>query len=203
MRKVSVTDGNWSRSHKQFGTGFVTEDGPLLGVGLLAPHPVAFGTSANIIPHTLRTDPYAITNRGLRIRLRLLEHNSPTITHTHFAIFQCGYTNNLGTAIAIPIAQMSASKVSGSEDEFCRSANQDFIEVKYSQAAPLVNQNVYFLTSRPLFLSKVSDAFHRCWLRNYGQELGIRFHKARYREYPIETTGSHDASCLCWNGYLY
>jgi hypothetical protein len=120
-----------------FETGFMTEDGPLLGVGLLAPHPVAFGTSANMIPHTARTDPYAITNRGLRIRLRLLEHNSPTVTHTHFAILQCGYTNNLGTAIAIPIAQMSASKVSGSEDEFCRSANQDFIEVKYSQATPL------------------------------------------------------------------
>jgi hypothetical protein len=181
-----------------FGTGIMTEDGPLLGVGLLAPHPVAFGTSANIIPHTMRTEPYAITNRGLRIRLRLLEHNLPTVPHTHFAILQCGYTNNLGTAIAIPIAQMSASKVSSSEDDFYRSANQDFIEVKYSQAAPLENQNVYFLTAGPLFLSKVSDAFHRCWLRNYGQELGIRFHKARYRKYPIKTTDPDDVSCV-WN----
>jgi hypothetical protein len=95
----------------------------------------------------------------------------------------------VGNAVAIPIAQMSASKVSGSEDDFCRSANQNFIEVKYSQAAPLENQNVYFLTAGPLFLSKVSDAFYRCWLRNYGQELGIRFHKAQYREYPIENYG--------------
>lgn len=181
-----------------FGTGIMTEDGPLLGVGLLAPHPVAFEASANIIPHTMRTEPYTITNRGLRIHLRLLGHNSPTGPHTHLAILQCGYTNSLGTAIAIPIAQMSASKVSGSEDDFCRSANENFIEVKYSQVARSENQNVYFLTAGPLFSSKVSDPFHRCWLRNYGQELGIRFHKARYRKYPIRTTDPDDASFI-WN----
>ena len=183
-----------------FGSHNMTEEGPLLGVGLLAPHPVAFGKSAKIVPHGVRTEPYAITNRGLRIRLRLLENILPTVTHahTHFAILQCGYTNNLGTAIAIPVKQMSPSNVSSSEDDFYRSPNQVFIEVEYWQAAPLEYRNVYFLTAGPLFLSKISDAFHRCWLRNYGQELGIMFHKARYRKYPIETTDSDDSSCL-WN----
>ncbi|KAH7311899.1 heterokaryon incompatibility protein-domain-containing protein [Rhexocercosporidium sp. MPI-PUGE-AT-0058] len=181
-----------------FGTHIMTNDGPLLGVGLLAPHPVAFSTSADITPHTMKTEPYAITNRGLRIRLRLLEHKLPKGHHTHFAILQCGYTSNLGTAIAIPVAQMSALKVSSLEDDFYRSPNQAFIEVKYSQAALLESHNVYFLTARPLFLSEDLNAFHRCWLRNYGQELGIRFHKARYCEYPIKTSHLDNASYI-WN----
>ena len=176
----------------------MTNDELLLGVGLLAPHPVAFRTSANIIPHTMRTEPYAITNMGLRICLRVLEHNPSARYHTHFAILQCGYTSKLSTAIAIPIAQTFALEASSSKNEFYRSVSQGFIEVEYSQAAPLENQNVYFLTAGPLSLSQESEAFHRCWLRNYGQELGIRFHKARYCKYPIKTTGSNDASCL-WN----
>ena len=181
-----------------FGTATMIEDGPLLGVGLLAPHPVAFGDSANIIPHIIGTKPYAITNRGLRIRLRLLEHNPPIKSHAPFAILQCGYTNNIGAAIAIPILQMSAPNVSGSEDYYCRVAGLDFIEVTYLQAAPLIHRNFYFLTAGPLFMDKVSAAFHRCWLRNYGQELGIKLHKARYCEYPIKGKDSDDASCI-WN----
>jgi hypothetical protein len=175
-------------------------DGELLDVGLLAPHPVAFSTSADITPHAVKTEPYAITNKGLRIRLRLLEHNLPRVPHTHFAILQCSYTNNLSTAIAIPIAQMSTSKFSGSEDDFYHTPNQGFIEVRYSQAAPLENRNVYFLTARPLFLSQDLNAYHRCWLRDYDhlRELGIRFHKARYREYPITTRPPGDAS-YTWN----
>jgi hypothetical protein len=179
-----------------YGTSAMLQDGPLLGVGLLAPHPSAFETSANITPHTIRTEPYEITNRGLRMYLRLLEHSSSTVPHTHFAILQFGYTNNLGTAIAIPIAQISASKFSSPEDEFYRSTNLDFIEIEYSQATPLKHQHIYFLTAGPL--SKVSDAFYRCWLRNYGQELGIRFHKARYCQYPTKTMDSDNTSCL-WN----
>jgi hypothetical protein len=179
-----------------FGTYIKTEDGPLLGVGLLAPHPVAFEKSADIIPQTARTEPYVITNRRVRLHLRLLEHYPPTGHHTHFAILQCRYKNKLGTAIAIPIAQTSAAQVSGSEDDFFRSASQDFIEVTYSQTTILDNQSVYFLTAGPLFLSKVSEAFHRCWLRDYGQELGITFRKARYRKYPLEPTNSDDGSWL-------
>jgi hypothetical protein len=55
---------------------------------------------------------------------------------------------------------------------------------------------VYLLGAGPLLWSEVSHPFHRCWLREYGQELGVRFHKARYRQYPIED--SSDASHL-WN----
>jgi hypothetical protein len=173
-------------------------DRPLLGVGLLAPHPVAFETSANIIPHTTRTEPYAITNRGLRIHLRLLENHQRRGEHTHFAILQCSYKNSFDTAIAIPIAQKSAFNVSGSKGDFYRSANQGFIEVKYSQAAPLENQDVYFFTAGPLFPHELSHARNRCWLRNHGKELGIRFHRARYCEYPIKTTNPDNAS-YTWN----
>lgn len=62
------------------------DEGILLGVGLLAPLPVAFTTSANLIPQNTRTEPYAITNRGLRILLRVLEYNLPIESYTHFAI---------------------------------------------------------------------------------------------------------------------
>ncbi len=179
------------------------EGGPLLGVGVLAPHPVAFSESANIIPHTMKTEPYTITNRGLQIHLRILKHNLPKISHTHFAILQCGYKNNLGTAIAIPLTQLSASETSESKDEFCRAADQNFIEIKYSQAASLGNQKVYLLGAGPLLSSKVSHPFYRCWLREYGQgeygqALGVRFHKARYREYPIKRWDTDGASHI-WN----
>jgi hypothetical protein len=181
-----------------FGTGYSLGESPLLGVGVLAPHPVAFSKSANIIPHTVKTEPYAMTNRGLQIHLRILEHNLPKLSHTHFAILQCGYRNNLGTAIAIPLAQMSASEMSASKGEFYRAANQDFVEVKYSQAASLGNRKVYLFGAGPLLLSEVSRPFHRCWLREYGQELGVRFHKAKYRQYPIGHLDSSNASHL-WN----
>ena len=182
-----------------FGTSaHIVGDPFLRGVGLLAPHPVAFKESADIIPHTIKTEPYAITNRGLRIHLRLLEHHSRRGGYTHLAILQCRYTNRFDTAIGIPIAQMSPLKVPDSKDNFYRAPNQKFTEVKYSQAAPLENEDVYFLTAGPLFLEKSSGAFHRCWLRNYGQELGVRFHKARCCEYPIETTDPDEDSSL-WN----
>jgi hypothetical protein len=141
-----------------------------------------------------------VTNRGLQIHLRILKRTLPrsTYPHTHFAILQCGYRSKLSTAIAIPLAQISASKVSKSKDEFCRCANQDFVEVTYSQAASLENQIVYFPASGPLWWSKISRPFHRCWLRDYGQEKGVVFHKARYREYPIKSWDTDNSSYL-WN----
>jgi hypothetical protein len=182
-----------------FGSSNMEVDWPLLGVGLLAPHPVAFNESADIIPHTIRTEPYAITNRGLRIHLRLLKKDPRRGgVFTYFALLQCRYTNSFDAAIAIPIAQMSPFKVSGSKDDFYRSPDQNFIEVKYSQAAPLEKEDVYFLAAGPLFLRKSSHASHRFWLRNYGQDLGVRLHKARYCEYSIATLNSDDASCI-WN----
>jgi hypothetical protein len=102
-----------------FGTDYSLEKGPLLDVRVLTPHPVAFSRSANIIPHTMKTERYAMTNRELQIHLCVLKHNLPEFSHTHFAILQCGYRNNLGTAIAIPFAQVSASEMSESKDEFC------------------------------------------------------------------------------------
>jgi hypothetical protein len=140
-----------------FGTNDMLVDRPLLGVGLLAPHPVAFEESADIIPHTIRTEPYAITNRGLRIHLRLLEKDPRRGGgYTHFAILQCRYTNSFDAAIAIPIAQLSPFKASDSKDDFYRSPNQNFIEVKYSQAAPLENEDVYFLTAGPVFAQVIA-----------------------------------------------
>jgi hypothetical protein len=93
---------------------------------------------------------------------------------------------------------MSPFKVSGSKDDFYRSASQNFVEVKYSQAAALEKEDVYFLTAGPRFLRRASRAFHRCWLRNYGHELDVRLDEARYCEYPIATANSDDASCV-WN----
>jgi hypothetical protein len=85
-----------------FGTALLLEKEPLLGVGVLAPHPEAFSRSANIISHTTKTEPYAMTNRGLQIHLRILEHNLPESSHTHFAILQCGYRNTLAPPLRSP-----------------------------------------------------------------------------------------------------
>lgn len=185
--------------NSHFGSTKVREDKPLIGVGLLAPHPVAFEKSAHFIPHTIRTEPYEITNRGLRICLRLLEYDRctppstqplfengrPSFPPTHFAILQCGHKNKISSALAMPIAKVPALKVSALGGDFCRPANQDMIEVQYSQAAPLPRQDVYFLTAGPLFLSQESGGFHRCWLRSHGQDVGIKLHKARFCEYPV------------------
>lgn len=64
----------------------MTNNELFLGVGLFALYSMVFETSANIIPHTTKTKPYAITNMGLRICLRILEHNPFEKYYTHFAI---------------------------------------------------------------------------------------------------------------------
>jgi len=91
---------------------------------------------------------------------------------------------------------MSVSKASGLENNFYHLVSQGFIKVEYSQATPLENQNIYFLIAGRLSLSQELDTFYRYWLRDYGHELGIRFYKAWYYEYPIETIGSDNDSCL-------
>ena len=192
----------WNRHFPNtlFGSGITQGKGVILGVGVLTPHPVAFSSSAGIIPQNMKREPYAMTNRGLQVHLRLREHNLPkdnNNNHTHWAILECGHQNNLGTAIAIPLAQMSALGMSESEDSFCRAVDQDFIEVKYSEAASLGSQKIYLLGADPLW-SRVSYSSHRCWLREYGQELGLKFQKALYCEYPIKIKDDDNTSHT-WN----
>lgn len=182
-----------------YGTG-ISMNGPLLGVGALAPHPVAFSGSADVVPHLIKSSPYAISNRGLETQLRLLENEHPSHceghAHTHLAILQCGYKNSLGTAIGIPLTQISASQTSESGNEYCRVPNQDLAIVTYSQARDLAKQKLYLLDAGPLSTSRESYPVHRCWLREFGYESGVKFHKALYCPFPLH--GGEHTSC-CWN----
>ena len=118
----------WSHhfSTAAWGSGHYVESNPVLGLGILAPHPDAFTRSAGITPHSTRTEPYTVTNRGIQIHLRILEHDRHGRTQDPVAILQCGDRRNIGTAIAIPLKNMSAFGMPELKDEFCRAPHQEF-----------------------------------------------------------------------------
>ena len=171
-------------------------DSPFLDVGVLAPHPVAFSGSANITPHYTKTEPYAMTNRGVQIYLRIFKKEEPEFTQLFLPILQCGYSNSLGTALAIPFEQISASQLSESKDEFCRAADKKISRGEILAGRIFGIQKVYLFEAELLFSSRVSLPFHRCWLREYGHELGVKVYKTRYCQYPIKVG---DDTSRDWN----
>jgi hypothetical protein len=82
-----------------FGTSYSLEKAPLLGVGALAPHPVAFSRSANIIPHTMKTEPYAMTIEDCRFTCAF-----SSIIYLNFLTHTLQYSNAAtGTALTPPL----------------------------------------------------------------------------------------------------
>ena len=86
-----------------------TEDKDVLeNEGILAHHPIAFKNSFDIVPHRTYHAPYTITNRGLKIEMRIShkltsgEHNTSSV-----GILSCHYETNLGGQIGIPLNQAS------------------------------------------------------------------------------------------------
>jgi hypothetical protein len=181
-----------------YGTNRLLDRSPE-GIGAFAPHPSAFNQCADIVPYTTRTEPYATTNRGIQIHLRVLEHVVPNKSHTHLAILQCHHRDNLNTAIALPIAPVSVPGPSSLEVEFYRTADEDLLDIEYSLATKSRSQRIYLLASGPIWLSQLPRNSYRCWLRDHGQELGVRFHKARYCQYPIPITTTIEDGSKSWN----
>ncbi|KAH5412573.1 hypothetical protein HBI32_128880 [Parastagonospora nodorum] len=169
------------------------------GIGILAPHPSAFRKVGDIIPYTTKTEPYFTTNRGLQIVLRVLEHAHPEGSHTHIAILRCRYRNNLDTAIAIPIAPVIAPGSSNTQAEFYRTADDDLVDVNYSLVAMSKSQVVYLHEIGPTWRCKEPQNSHCCWLREYGQELGIRYIKAWSRQYPLLMPLIDEKPSKAWN----
>jgi hypothetical protein len=118
---------------------------PPEGVGVLASHPSAFSKCANIVPYTTKLEPYTMTNQGLRIHLRILEHTLQNKPHIHLAVLAYRYKNSLAHAIAIPIMLKSIRGVSGTKLEFIRTTNEDLINVAWSMVTDLESKEVYLM----------------------------------------------------------
>ena len=76
------------------------------------------------------------------------------------------------------MVQRPESEVPDPNDNFWRCADQDLAEVTYLQAAPLGNHYVYFSAAGRLFSSSPSPPSYRYWLRGYGREQGLMFHRS-------------------------
>jgi hypothetical protein len=100
------------------------------GVGVLALNPSAFDRSAGIIPRSSKSAPYATTNRGLQICLRVVPHTSPNLSHTHVGLLECHRTTS---TIGIPLARQGAfsqDNISANRrptDAYYRTANEDLL----------------------------------------------------------------------------
>jgi hypothetical protein len=182
-----------------YGTSLSLRQRMLEGIGILAPHPSAFRDCGDIISYTTKGEPYASTNRGLQIHLRIQDHVLPKKSHTHLAILQCFYKNNPSTAIAIPIAVASVSGLPELESEFYRTADEDLVDLEYSLATESKSQKIYLLETGPIWQSEKPRNPRRCWLRDYGQEMGLRFHKATYCEYPIPISTIIEDAYTTWD----
>ncbi len=175
------SDFSWGINHSM-------GEGPVVGTGLLARHPAAFRESANVIPRSTKTEPYAMTNRGLRLNLRLLRTDSENRvtphSQTHLAVLQCSSWNDFGTAVAIPVIQISPPTASGFGGEYCRCVKESFVEVESSKAKDNLNINVYFRASGPLFQADMPHPVYHCWIRKWRSDFAFDFKGALYREDP-------------------
>ena len=106
--------------------------------------------------------------------------------------------NKTGTVIAIHLDERFTSGSPQSEGDFCRVPNQDLVTVQYSEAASLRSQKIHLLGKEPFMLSEGSRPSHRCWPREYGQELGPRSHRALYRSLSVFTSVEKDVLRV-WN----
>jgi hypothetical protein len=128
---------------KIYGTSF-RGTYPFEGVGVLAPHPSAFSHGAMIVPHPTRSAPYATTNRGLEIFLRILIHTSENQVHTHIGVLECFcYKDRPTTVVAIPLQRVMRSGDLGQENEFYRTEDDDLVHIDGLMAAQAKGRLVY------------------------------------------------------------
>ncbi|KAH8730400.1 hypothetical protein GQ44DRAFT_606357 [Phaeosphaeriaceae sp. PMI808] len=151
----------------------------LAGVGILAPYPSAFSNSAHIVPLSKRTEPYAMTNMGLAIHLRIFQPLSPFNQCTTFARLECSdRTKGSSISIGIPITPVS-------ENEFYRIAHGDVVTIHYRNARDLGSRKVYLSSKGSVWRPEQQPNRCHCWLREFGQHLGVRLVKAQYCQYPV------------------
>ncbi|TVY20576.1 Vegetative incompatibility protein HET-E-1 [Lachnellula arida] len=80
--------------------------------GFLAGSPAAFADSGNIIPFLVKAtrQPYSMTNKGLRIELRLdLEHDGSSLAY--LALLDCQYENDFTGCIGIILKEASEPSI--------------------------------------------------------------------------------------------
>jgi hypothetical protein len=79
-------------------------------IDILAPSPAAFALSAKIVPFPSapNREPYTMTNKGLRIDLRLLDKGRQYIT---VALLDCHYEDDFSGVIGISLRKTSNSSV--------------------------------------------------------------------------------------------
>jgi hypothetical protein len=81
-----------------------------IDIEILAPSPAAFALSSKIVPFPSTPDrePYTMTNKGLRIDLRLLEKGR---IYGTFALLDCHYEDDFSGVIGIPLEETSNTSV--------------------------------------------------------------------------------------------
>jgi hypothetical protein len=148
-----------------------------IGMGILAPHPLCFSSTPDIVQHGEKTQPYTMTNRGLQICLPILEP-SPINDHSQYiGMLRCSHRQRLGIAVGI-----SLIKSEQSDDEFYRDPRNELLEIDYETFERATVRNIYILGSgRPIPRREMNPpSYRRCWLRKASSEDGIKFHYAEY-----------------------
>jgi hypothetical protein len=122
------------------------------GEGVLAPHPSAFDRCSSFMPWNSRAAPYATTNRGLQIHLRVVQDPFPSGARTHIGLLKCDHDL---TPIGLPLARQLthvlevASANLGPTDAYFRPTNEDLVIFPQSLKAGLKIQLVYLHETGP------------------------------------------------------
>jgi hypothetical protein len=69
-------------------------------IGILAPSPQYFASSSLVVPYRSELNPYAMTNRGLQIQMRVLKTDS---RYDFIGVLHCRHQNSLDESNSVPL----------------------------------------------------------------------------------------------------
>ncbi|PVI01880.1 HET-domain-containing protein [Periconia macrospinosa] len=161
-----------------------------LNDGILATHPRAFIQSSKIVPYASKLEPYAMTNRGLRIEARTIPIDGLSI----FCVLHCRYEDSYESSVAIPL-QMDPST-----GRYRRLRNKTLDGIRYDMAT-----NASFASVKTIYIHKWAFFPKRkirfCYLRECPQAQGFNFEAAIARniEQDKSTKNAPGKSTIPWS----
>lgn len=138
--------------------------------GILATHPRAFSESSEIVPYASKLEPYAMTNRGLRIESRFIPFTDSNSSYRQSisCILHCRYESTFESSISIAV-EMDAST-----GRYRRSKDKSLRSISYDMAKSASTKTIYVHKCGPFR----TRAIRHCHLRSCPESDGFNFEAA-------------------------
>ncbi|CAI6240642.1 unnamed protein product [Periconia digitata] len=141
--------------------------------GILATHPRAFSESSQIVPYASKLEPYAMTNRGLRIESRFIPFidSNSSYRQSISCILHCRYESTFESSISIAI------EMDTSTGRYRRSRDRNLRTLR-----TISNDIAKIASTRTIYIHKCGPfrtrALRQCHISNYPTSNGFKLEAA-------------------------